>query len=420
MTATVNIVDAICGAGKSTQVMQEMKENPNRRWMYVSPYLSEVGDGNNIKGRIRENLPELDFKCPSKSKGKSNHLKELLANGENVAITHSLIMMLDKESLSVLERNNYHIVIDETLDVVSVYRGIHQDDIRGMVGTWLIKDQSTGKLNWNYEMHGDDYQGAFKDIKDLCDLDSLYLHKDTVLINKLSPSVIRAAKEVTVLTYMFEGSFMCAWLDMAGIKYHYKELRGGFDPQVIKQGVRDNLIIHNTPRKLEAFNYTERGLVNNTAFSSTWYKFHKGDLPVIRKSCEAFLTSLRKQKVKYNVFWTTFKKYQDELAGRAYKRGTIVTEDGERLEPYVTKNKRASNEHADCNTCMYLVNVYAHGDISAYIEGQGIKLNNDKMALSEMVQFIFRGSIRKGETMHLMLASNRMKTLLMKWLDSPE
>lgn len=418
MTKTVKIIDAICGAGKSTQIMETMRENRQDRWIYVSPYLSEVGDGNKVKGRVRENLPELDFQCPSGSKGK--HLKELLLNGHNVAITHSLLTLLDKECLQIISNNKYNLVIDETLDVISVYKGIHRDDIKGLIGSYVIKDESTGKLRWNYELHGDDYRGHFKSIKDMCDLDSLYLHKDTVLINKLSPSVIRAAESVTVLTYMFEGSFMCAWMKIANIPYEYEKLHTAFDPEEIKQGVRDNLELLPTPRSIDTWNYDKRGLILNTSFSSSWYRANKDELDDIKRGCQAALTRLRKRKIKSKVFWTTFKDYREQLAGVGYTRGTIITEDGERLDPFVTKNKRASNEHADCNVCLYLVNVYAHGDISAYLEGQGITLENDALALSEMVQFIFRGSVRKGDKMYLMVASTRMRNLLTTWLSRSE
>ena len=420
MTNKVKVIDAICGAGKSSQMMQEIRDNSNKKWIYVSPYLTEVGDGNKVKGRIRETLPELAFACPEASKGKGNHLKQLLSESRNVAITHSLLTLMDKECLHLIKHNDYNLVIDETLDVISVYKGVHQHDIKGIIGTYVIKDESTGKLRWNYEKHGDEYAGAFKDIKDLCDLDSLYLHKDTVLINKLSPAVIKAASSVTILTYMFEGSFMCAWMKMAGIPYSYASLHTAFSPEEIKQSVREHLKISSTPKRILKWNYDARGLPINTAYSSTWYKTHTDSLAEIRRGCESFLTGLRKKKVKYKVFWTTFKEYQKVLAGSSYTRGTIITEDGERLEPFVTKNKRASNEHANCNVCMYLVNVYAHGDISAYMSGQGLELDNDAMALSEMVQFIFRGSIRKGEDMYLMIASERMKSLLERWLETPE
>lgn len=418
MTKTVKVVDAICGSGKSTQVIDRIKRSEGTRWIYVSPYLSEVGDGNTEEGRIRKQIPEKDFQCPKGSKGK--HLKELLTNGENVSITHALLKTLDKEALRVIEENEYHIIIDETLDVISVYNGIHNDDIKCLVGSWIIKDEHTGRLRWNYELHGDDYMGTFKEIKDLCDLESLYLHKDTVLINKLSPEVIKSAKSVTILTYLFEGSFMCSWLDLAEVPWEYEQLECFRDPEEIKQGVRENLVIHSTPKSIFKHNYDSRGLALRTAFSSTWYKHNKDKIPEVKKGCQSFLSGLRNNKIKTKVFWTTFKNYREELSGRGYTRGTIITEDGERQDPFVPKNKRASNEYAECNVCMYLVNVYAHGDIASYLETQGMKLDSDKLAVSEMVQFIFRGSVRDDSEMHLMVASERMKKLLEEWLETPK
>ena len=416
----VKVVDAICGAGKSTHIINHMRENPDKRWMYVTPYLSEAGDGDskNEKGRIRESLPELDFQCPSGSKSES--LKKILADGKNVAITHALLTLIDKETLEVIKTHDYHLVIDETLDVISVYKGIHSDDIRGMIGNYVIKDEQSGKLTWNYELYGDSYKGHFKELKDLCDMDCLYIHKGNVLINKLSPVIMQSAKSVTVLTYMFEGSFMCAWLRMAGVEYEHVPLNSGFDPEVIKQSVKDNLVVLPTPKSIFNMNYDDRGLVLNGAFSSTWYKGRTAkELNHIKKGVQSSLTQLRKKGIQHKIFWTTFKNYQEVLVGTGYKKGTVVSEDGELVEPFVSKNKRASNTHAECNTCVYLVNVFAHGDIASYLQGQGINVDNDSLAISEMVQFIFRGSIRRGETMYLMVASERMKKLLLEWLEEP-
>jgi len=415
----VKVIDAICGAGKSTQVMEDIRLSKGKRWIYVSPYLDEVGDGK-TRGRIHEAVPDKNFQCPESSGGKGNNLKKLLTEGENVSITHSLLRLMDVDSLMSIKVNKYHLVIDETLDVISVYRGVHNHDIKGLVGSWIIKDESTGRLRWNYELHGDNYRGHFKEIKDLCDLGSLYLHKDTVLINRLSPEVIKTAESVTVLTYMFEGSFMCKWLEMAGIPWEKVELKSPIDPEVIKENVRENLTIARTPKSILKYNYDSNDVRNDYAYSSTWYKRHGDTLDDVKRGCQSFLTKLRRDKVKPKTFWTTFKDYKDMLAGEGYTRGTIVTEDGERTDPFVAKNRRATNSHAECNACMYLVNVYAHGDISSYLEAQGITIDNDSLAVSEMIQFIFRGSIRKGEPMHLMVASERMKELLIHWLESPE
>lgn len=417
----VKVVDEICGAGKTTQIMKEIKESKDKRWMFVSPYLSEVGDGREV-GRIRETLPEMDFKTPVEKdgKGKGVNLKELLSVGSNVAITHRLLTLMDRECVQLLKENNYNIVIDETLDVISVYKDVHRDDIKGLVGSYVNKDEVTGRLTWNYDVYGEDYRGYFKVIKDMCDLDSLYLHKGAVLINKLSAQIIKAADSVTILTYMFEGSFMCSWLKLSGIEFEYKTIETRFPPNTIKQGVRDNLEICTTPRSIYNLNFDSRGLNLNTAYSVTWYKNNIEKLDDIKRGCQSFLTKLRKDKYKHSVFWTTFKDYRDSLSGSGYTKGVVICSDGTRIDPFVAKNKRASNEYADCNVCMYLVNVYAHGDISSYLEGQGLELDNDKMALSEMVQFIFRGSIRKGEKMKLMLSSERMKKILIEWLESDE
>lgn len=419
----VKVVDAICGAGKSTQVMEHMRRNTDKRWIYASPYLSEVGDGNNTVGRIRENLPEMDFQCPRDvgGRGKTFHLKQLLASGCNISTTHSLLAFLDKDCLKLIKDNNYHLVIDETLDVISISKSIHTDDIKGLVGGYVIKDEATGRLRWNYEKYGDNYRGHFLDIKNMCDLGSLYLHRDIILINKLSPEVMSVFVSVKILTYMFEGSFMCAWLKLSGVKYEYEDLQVSdeyYRPDAIKSRVRDKLKIRSTPRSIDAHNYGSNGLETPTSYSATWYKYKKqeGLLSDIKRGCQSFLTMLRKEKIQNKVFWTTFKDYEKDLVGDGYKRGTVVSDDGERVSPFLAKNKRASNEHADCNVCMYLVNVYAHGDISSYLEGQGVELDNNAMAISEMVQFIFRGSIRRGEDMYLMVASNRMKKLLEEWL----
>ncbi|RMS94972.1 hypothetical protein ALP58_00660 [Pseudomonas savastanoi] len=73
----IRVVDAICGAGKTTWVFDHIRNNPDKRWLFVSPYLSEVGDGK-TKGRIQLELPYLDFKAPGTSSlSKSSHLRKV-------------------------------------------------------------------------------------------------------------------------------------------------------------------------------------------------------------------------------------------------------------------------------------------------------------------------------------------------------
>ena len=48
----IKVVDAICGSGKTTWIFDHIRQHPERKWVFVSPYLDEAGDGNE-KGRIQ-------------------------------------------------------------------------------------------------------------------------------------------------------------------------------------------------------------------------------------------------------------------------------------------------------------------------------------------------------------------------------
>ena len=43
-------------------------------------------------------------------------------------------------------------------------------------------------------------------------------------------------------------------------------------------------------------------------------------------------------------------------------------------------------------------------------------LNNDKIALAEMLQWIWRSQIRRGQPINIYIPSKRMRRLLMEWL----
>ena len=56
-------------------------------------------------------------------------------------------------------------------------------------------------------------------------------------------------------------------------------------------------------------------------------------------------------------------------------------------------------------------------DIAFFTE-KGVKIDEDAWALSEMIQFLFRGCIRDDKPMELYIPSSRMRNLLIGWLNS--
>ena len=53
-----------------------------------------------------------------------------------------------------------------------------------------------------------------------------------------------------------------------------------------------------------------------------------------------------------------------------------------------------------------------------FFESRNIKINQDIWALGEMIQFIFRTQIRDGKPINIYIPSERMRNLLINWLNS--
>ena len=48
---------------------------------------------------------------------------------------------------------------------------------------------------------------------------------------------------------------------------------------------------------------------------------------------------------------------------------------------------------------------------------KGVSVEEEKYALSEMIQWIFRSAIRNGESIQIYIPSQRMRQLLIDWLN---
>lgn len=409
---TITVIDAICGSGKTTHIFNLMREQPEKRWLFVSPYLAEAGDGA-TKGRIQKEIPELKFLSPAPIPTKEKDFIRLAEAGNNIAITHSLFFKFSPEIAEILAENNYHLVIDETIDLVTNYTDLEGQDVKSLIASKMVIVEDNGLLSWN-EVDYPNYRGRDKVIKDLCDTQALYLYGKDVLIQRVPPAVISACESTTILTYMFEGSLMWAWMQLNKLDY-VKEYPTTLRPeQEVLDIIKKNLDIVLPSRKVMELQTDDRGLPLEHCFSVSWYKSNTDKFPMLKSSIEKSV----KDMGKGDVFWTTFKDYQSDLSGIRYTKTRKLKVNGEEISrsPFVSKNMRASNEYADCTNCVYCCNIYPHTILKNYLFKQGVQIDKDKYALSELIQFIFRGSIRNHNPMKLLILSNRMRTLLRDWL----
>jgi hypothetical protein len=96
---------------------------------------------------------------------------------------------------------------------------------------------------------------------------------------------------------------------------------------------------------------------------------------------------------------------------------SITVDQGEK-QLWLASNTRATNLYKDRELCLYLINVYPNVGVQHYLTDYLEPIDKDKYALSEMLQFIWRGCVRDNKPMKLYIASARMKGLFKDWLES--
>ena len=76
-----------------------------------------------------------------------------------------------------------------------------------------------------------------------------------------------------------------------------------------------------------------------------------------------------------------------------------------------------TNAYRECSHLAYAVNIFANVNTQIYFAERGYTIDNDKLATSEMIQWLWRSRLRDGKEVWLYLPSSRMRRLLYKWVE---
>lgn len=402
----INVIDSMCGTGKSTKMFelmrQKAKENPDIRFLYITPFLSEIDE------RVPKELPEMDFYTPeNKGRGKIGDLKMLIFEGKNIASTHALFHNLTVHIVDLLIEKQYVLVIDEALSCVGLLdKSLVPSDTRDLLksGMVLVNPDKRNQLSWN-EAEYPEHDGRYSFVRSLCNLGVVYCYADTFLMFEYPPRLLAELKEVWILTYLFHGSDMRCWLELNNIPYSIVDNNSlGLLPEIeLKKSIRANLtIIENRS--------TNAKRQRDTTLSKGW--FEKAKKEEVDKYKAMLRSCVVTNKAKAGeIFWTTYKDYQKRMQGAGYTKG--VSED---MPAFLPMNIRATNDYRNYTLCMYAVNIFKNPVEMNYLRANNIQPDEDTFALSEMIQFIWRGAIRQGKPMKVLILSERMRNLLIKWL----
>jgi len=379
------------GSGKTSYAIQMINANPDKSFIYITPFLKEVQ-------RIKEQCQSANFYEPREEKGKFRNFHELLTSGKNIVSTHSLFRRSNDETKELLANNDYILILDEVLDILEPV-DLGKDDLPSMLELKLCHVDEKGFIVWDKP----DYDGKYNSIKELSATKGLFVVDDIVLLWLFPKEIFDCFSEVYVLTYMFKSQmqhyyFQYYWMDHETYQMTCKN--GVYDvlPHDGTTGDKSNIKI-----KIVEGSQTNNIGKEEYALSNNWYKQHKKSLPILRKNLQNFFRNIASTPAKFNL-WTTFKDYQQNLSGDGYASG------------FLAHNARATNDYRHKTAVAYTVNRFFNPFVKKFFSYNDIKLDEDGYALSEMLQFLFRSAIREGQEIYLYLPSKRMRRLLNNWL----
>lgn len=416
MDYNIKVLDSPMGYGKTTSLINMMNNKQDRAYIFITPFLTEVQ-------RIKNSCPTLNFKEPKTINGsKLNGLKKLITNGDNIVSTHALFNRADKELIDLLNMSGYTLILDEVANVVDK-ADITKDDINLVISQQLVTVEDSGLVRWNNEK----YKGRFSDIMQYCYNESIYYMNETFVVWTLPVTIFESFKEVWISTYQFDWQIQKYYYDFFGVEYEYYHIKlnedgtremvkteGSFSYEKDFIANVKNLLHICDIDKLNSIGdpiKTKKNTYSNTALSKTWYdelekknKRVSGQFNKISNNIHNYFQNICHAKSS-DVLWTTFKEYEPDLKGKGYAKA------------FIPMNSRATNDYGDRHYMAYCCNRFMMPWQVQFFAQRGVEVNQDLWALSEMLQWIWRSAIRNGEEVYIYIPSNRMRELLIKWMN---
>jgi hypothetical protein len=415
----VTIVDSPCGSGKTRWAIQYINElKDSDKILFITPFLSECE-------RIQGSCPERNFVAPDVKSGrgrKMNSFVSLIQSGKNIVSTHSLFSNLDNDILDSIQAKNYTLIIDESMEIlrkVNVYndnKSVTEEDgeaqtyrdAKTLIEKNILFLSDSGEISWNEDCNLKKYDY----IKMKSKLNSLIMVNDSLLMWSFPYKVFKDDffKEVYILTYQFDYQLQSYYFNYYNIPYIKKEVyeAGGiYFIQDYGLSGEDVLYRRRVKSLIEICDNKKLNSVGSlhTALSRAWYDNTNDSADRVKKNMINYFKNITASSGKDRM-WTSFKKHQSKLSGSGVTKRN-----------FIALNARATNDFIDKKYLAYVVNRYLNPSFIQFFAQRGIHVDQDKFALSELIQWIWRSAIRNGEKIYLYIPSERMRGLLQNWLD---
>ena len=267
----------------------------------------------------------------------------------------------------------------------------------------------------------------------------LYQYSEGNWFQMLPIELLTKAERVIVMTHGFENSFMHCWLKLHNVQHHYIDngKLGLVSESTLKQELKSNLkFIEPT----KAFNDLADGRRHESLSISHWKQIDESNQLKAIGSSINHLVKERLKADKDDIFWTCPKAYKQKIEAAAPKlKGKItlqqpleladVNEDfieisdlkeideeqGITHSSWLPCNIKARNDFGHITNCLYAFSLNPPPSVLNLLTGtSGIGANKikDTFKLNNLLQFIYRGSIREEKPMNLCIIPADTRALL--------
>lgn len=418
----VKVCDSIPGSGKTEAAIAMMNANPDKKYIFVTPYLKEAD-------RIQASCGALSFAQPEELGWyykKIDSLHDLLKAKKNVAHTHALFAYYSEETRQLIQDAGYTLILDEVMNVINKVE-ISKEDIEMLLAAgWIVLDEDQYSVRW---VKGD-IKGKYAYLKAKADLHNLFMSDTKMLYWTVPARSFDCFADVYILTYLFQAQLQRCYYETNGVEFQYigvnKTDRGyEFGEYGVVPDYARSLIDRVHIFDMDKFNHIgeydggrKSKEKTGVPFGSHWFRLQRkrkedsgkkipkgGDAAVARNAMDNVLRNYFNAKAS-DTIWTTFIEQQKFMEGVRYKNR------------FVPCNARATNEYRHCHYLAYCVNVFLHPDTEKFLIRSRTNIDEDIYALSEMIQWVWRSAIRCGEDIWIYIPSTRMRDLFVDWLEA--
>lgn len=404
----IHIVDSVMGTGKTQACIAWMRQHPEQKYLYVTPYLDECS-------RIQASAPELDFQQPQENKTKSADLLRLLSEEKNITTTHELLSLMKDSDVEYIKKFKYILFLDEELSCIENL-SIESADLDFLMKNNFVQvEQNTKEVRWtNPDNKKSKLIGHYKE-----DIQRKphYLVKDNVLMWLFQLDVLKAFESVYILTFLFSSSIMAGYLINNDVSFDFCHVENGSFADGYKRVTQEEKASFKELIEIYEGSYNDnwygktRKKDDRFLLSQNWFSKQSNSVRINQLRNNAYNFVRYKCKAhKEDVLWTSYKDYADALTSDKLTYQS-------RKSNWLAWNTKATNQYADRTVLVYLLNVFPNPLFKNYLENDNFQFNEDDYALSALLQWIWRSAIRNGKKVTIYIPAPRMRQLLTDWLN---